>query len=211
MEKNMRYAAISLFLCMFVAACATVPEETVVLSREQGRTLAELQRSHESFVHLYFSESRARIRDFIQNRWAPVFMETFIEESGVMPLLDEPDRGEVLLSFTQAAVTEIRGQETALLSQVDALETTAMNEIRASYTQARMMNEAVTAHLASIRDVQSAREDLLRRVDPSNVLDSGLQSVLSTVDKVRGIIDRAEDVKSSLSDLKTVLDGNPAE
>jgi hypothetical protein len=81
----------SVVLCALSLSCASVPEEAVVLSGLVGNQIAAHRASHEAFVRHYYASSRSVVEIFLRDRWIPEYLDTFVEESGVMELLALPD------------------------------------------------------------------------------------------------------------------------
>jgi len=84
-------AARALPLALLAVSCVSVPPDAVVLSNLVGTQIAEHRASHEEFVRRYYASSRDVVEMFLQNRWVPEYLETFVERSDVMGLLMAPD------------------------------------------------------------------------------------------------------------------------
>lgn len=77
--------------CVFMACGPKVPPEAVALSAAVREGIEAMQTRHEAMVQLYFDLSQQRVEDFLQRRWVPEFLESFVHESQVIELLDRPE------------------------------------------------------------------------------------------------------------------------
>src|SRR2546423_5298800 len=75
-------------LCLTFSSCIRIPPQAVILSRTVGERLPDLQASHEAFVSAYFQLSRARVEDFLDQRWIPTFLGNFVHDADLMQKLE---------------------------------------------------------------------------------------------------------------------------
>jgi hypothetical protein len=227
------------------AACTSVPKESVELSMAVGEGLTGMQASHEGFVLEYFRLSKERIEDFLVNRWLPEFLETFVRDSEIMAMLDQPDplpaddlarvraevagiarltaeqqaevvnavqralgdadRGALAIEFAQAAMDAIERERLELLGPVEAQENKAIRELRAAYTELRGMQDAITAHLQSLNDVQVAQDEVLARLGALEARDQAVKSAVEMNDQIVGLLDRSGSALETAGEIKEVV------
>ena len=78
-----------------------------------GERIAATETSHMAFVAAYFDVSRARIDDFIEYRWTPEFLETFVRDAKLAELLaqphpfDEEDITRLKVEFQRAGIDRL--------------------------------------------------------------------------------------------------------
>lgn len=97
-------------LLLNLSACVTVPAAAVESSQLVGERIFELQTSHEAFVEAYFDTSRERIEDFLVYRWIPQFLDNFISEEILEPIINP-------MPFSQEEIERLRQE----LAQAQAL------------------------------------------------------------------------------------------
>ena len=61
------------------AGCASTPKGTLDLAEIVDQQIAEMQKSHEKFVRLYYSKLRDEAENFLVTRWTPQFLANVIE------------------------------------------------------------------------------------------------------------------------------------
>lgn len=84
--------AVPMLLAAFaLASCTKVPREVVELSLAVEDRITVTQASHEAFVAETFATSRARIEDFLQYRWIPVFLEDYVRRSDIVAMISSPE------------------------------------------------------------------------------------------------------------------------
>jgi hypothetical protein len=86
-----RHAPLVLLASLTLACTPRVPKEAVELSTAVGEGIVAMQTRHEAMVRAYFDLSRQRVEDFLQHRWVPEFLQSFVQESEVIELLDRPE------------------------------------------------------------------------------------------------------------------------
>jgi hypothetical protein len=226
-------------------ACASVPKESVELSMAVGEGIKGMQVSHEAFVQEYFRLSRDRVEDFLVNRWLPEFLETFVRDSKIMEMLDQPaplppddvarlraevagisrlsdaqqtevvlavqramgdaDRGALAIEFAQAAMDAIETQRNELLAPIKNQETRALRELRAAYAQLLSMQDAITAQLQSVNDVQVQQDEVLARLGALEARDAALQSAVQLNDQIVGLLSNSGSAMETVDQIKDVV------
>jgi len=81
-----RYWFVLVFL--YLSGCVSVPQESVQLSYAVGERIKDMQLSHESFVTQYFTLTKERLNDYIDNKFTPLFLEKFVRNAGLMQQLN---------------------------------------------------------------------------------------------------------------------------
>lgn len=80
----MRLILRALLVCLTFLAlgCATTPKETVELSEIVDQQIMEMQRSHESFIGLYYEKLREEVDGFMEQKWIPFFLSNTVNGVG---------------------------------------------------------------------------------------------------------------------------------
>jgi hypothetical protein len=87
---NMSKKALFFFFVVSVASCASVPPESVVLSKAVGERITDMQVSHESFISEYFNLTTQRVEQYIVNQYIPDTLEKYIDEFNMVDLIVNP-------------------------------------------------------------------------------------------------------------------------
>src|SRR6266567_5646769 len=87
-KKGILVTAVLIVSALVLSGCVRVPAQAVVLSRTVGERLPDLQTSHEAFVSVYFQLARARVEDFLDQRWIPTFLGNFVQHADLMQKLE---------------------------------------------------------------------------------------------------------------------------
>lgn len=79
MRFSRSIAAFFLATVVTLAGCASTPKETLDLAEIVDQQIAEMQKSHEKFVRLYYNKLRNEAENFLVTRWTPQFLANVIE------------------------------------------------------------------------------------------------------------------------------------
>lgn len=226
-------------------ACASIPREAIELSEVASRRVADTQAAHETLVQSYFQLSRDRIEDFLQYRWTPAFLATFVSDAGLMDSLlnpsvlseaqrqrlrrdlarmvslrdqpldrtieavnsafADPERGQIVLEFAEAAIRQIERQRRELLVPIDSLERLLLNELRANYAEMMGIQSAISAYLRSAHDVQAGQEEVLRRLNLLRARDRLVADAITLNESVVTMTDQAGEAEHVLRTIREKL------
>lgn len=240
MKPGLKFA-----VTFLLAACASVPPEAVELSQVAGRRVADAQASHEALVVAYFDLSRQRIEDFVDQRWTPQFLATFVADANLMERISSPvaltesqqarlaaelsrqaslqgetleqavravhsalgdaERGQMILEFSEAALTEIKRQRRALLAPVNAQERDVTAALRANYAEMMEIQSAITAFLRSVSDVKAEEDAILQRLNLLRTRDALVQKAIALNESVIDITNDVEDADEALRRIRELL------
>lgn len=240
MKPGLKFA-----VTILLAACASIPPEAVELSQVAGRRVADAQTSHEALVVAYFDLSRQRIEDFVDQRWTPQFLATFVADANLMERISSPvaltesqqarlaaelsrqaslqgetleqavravhsalgdaERGQMILEFSEAALTEIKRQRRALLAPVNAQERDVTAALRANYAEMMEIQSAITAFLRSVSDVKAEEDAILQRLNLLRTRDALVQKAIALNESVIDITNDVEDADEALRRIRELL------
>ena len=198
-------------IALLLVGCADVPEEAVTLSVTIVKDIEEVHRSHRELAIRYFERSRDDVNRFVDDVYRPAFVQkalteaTYVYEDGEPELtflsilqaeLERLNAGEegadplfYMHFIVDEAVRTIEQTRLDLLKPIESREQEVLRAIDDAYSNVMNAHAIVTGHLASVRRVQQAQEELLA--------DAGLKDIRSK------IIDRAADISDRASDLLT--------
>lgn len=167
-------------LILLMASCASIPKETVTLSKTIGSELQILHDSHRGMVQLYYSTIKVNISTFINDVYAPFVIHHVLESE-----LDKHKKGEVslygiiesagkigrkeeteevlniMLEFQEAANEQITTKRNELLSPIDNQEKEILREIDQFYQNTIYANATLTAYLISAHKVKESQNEAL--------------------------------------------------
>jgi hypothetical protein len=113
----------------------------------------------------------------------------------------DPDRGKVVLQFSEEALVQIQAKRKSLLNPIDEQERQSLEELRKVYAQVEQAQNTVTAHLSSISKVSEEQNQVLARLGLLKERDAIIDKALQTNQTIMGIIDKGKDVKQTVEEL----------
>ncbi|MDO4770828.1 hypothetical protein [Porphyromonas sp.] len=168
------------FLLLALASCASIPKETVTLSKMVGNDLQALHDSHRNTIKMYYSKIEENINTFIEDVYAPYIIHYVLkieldkykegEESlyGAIVNAGKSDEKEVteealnvMLEFTEAANEQIAAKKKELLTPILRQEKEVLATIDRSYRNAIYANATLTAYLESNRALKETQSKAL--------------------------------------------------
>lgn len=225
-ERGMRAA---LSICGLVAVgltgCARVPAESVELSVTVGRDLAELRRAHQALAVRYFDRMRNDVEVFVGDVYRPYIIRSTMEDLHLVDSiravttrnapLDAVDLMEIYVEETLQQIAEFRKN---MLAPIEQQQARLLGSIDTAFQQLQNANAIVTGHLASVRKVHDAQEELLRGVGAPGLSDrvgihladlsDNLAQTLQRARKAEGLLEQGA---AKLPEVKAILDHLPGE
>jgi len=134
-----------------LGGCASVPKESVELSKEVGKGIAESQRSYTGLLNTYFTSKKRQVDQWIENEYLPEYLSNIqagLKNSGQPTTLSIEQLRDVL----RDVIIE-RDQKHTDLENTRLLLLTKSNEHYALLSQG---NTGVTGLLQSMVDVRDA-------------------------------------------------------
>jgi hypothetical protein len=235
MEKTKMKKSIILFaavILMMLSGCASVPKETVELSEVVGHQISELHKSHIKFIHLYYGKLREDVNDFIDDKWAPLFLSkavnnkhfrTDLDGAYVTSSIDESDvsvkwKGDdlvepqksVVLKGVREAVTDEKSKMGQVLLDWSEEAQRQINKKRAELLkpvseQERLVTDEINGAFLDLQRSQAAIKGYLASaVELKEKQEEVLQKLgaLKKVEKVMGAVTEANDKLSSILEAK---------
>jgi hypothetical protein len=201
-EKNMaigtrctlKMLLVSLMLAG-AAGCATVPPQAILLSRGMGSDLASVQASYRQLIRTHFQDQRDRVNAFIDTRWEPTYLRGFIQSGELVQTATGSDPAEVLAGvedWVTVALDEIAARRGSLLRPINQQEDSLLTATDVAFAQLLRANATVTAHLESLRHVQTEQDQVLDQ--------AGLKSLRDRIDS--GLTRVSEGTQSAIDELE---------
>ncbi|WP_439182628.1 hypothetical protein [Carboxylicivirga taeanensis] len=203
----------AIIIISLLSSCASIPKETVELSKVLGSDIQTLQRSHESMIDLYYNKIITDVNRFIDDVYAPFIihyvlkkeMENYsnqqasiygtIEAAGKTGGKTETDEAlNVMTEFLEDANYQIEKKRTELLTPITQQKKELIARIKASYANAIYANLTITSYLESIRKVKEAQQEALSLAGLDGA-EAELNSILlQTSDIVETAINKGKEI-----------------
>ena len=193
------------FLAVFLAglaACDTVPRESVELSNTVGRDLEEVHRAHRALAELHFKKIEDDINGFIDGTYRPEFIREFAKEfrldDKVRTVLaaDPAKLLPLMTGFVERAVERIEKKRSELLTPIRAQKTTVIEAIDAAHRQIQAAQAVVTGHLASVMKVREVQNDLLAKAGLGGVREKLSRTTAEISSRVGIFVKKGEEIKA---------------
>lgn len=227
-HKSIRYCLKILTLCFFLcfSSCASVPPETVTLSKTVGSDLAVLQQSHENITKLYYARIKTSINNFIDDVYKPFILNFVLSKQ-----LEEFKKGNESLftslnnaatstdkesadaalndmtEFLSDATAQIAAKRKELLNPIVTQETQVLQSINDSYGNIIYANSTLTGYLESLQKIKQTQNKALSVITGVKNTDSIVRSKLlklSTV--VNTAIDEGKTIDSKVGNVQDHID-----
>lgn len=195
-------------LALLAAACADVPEEAVTLSVTVGKDLAEVHRAHYALADKYFDTVRSDVESFIQETYRPFIVRDVLGRKApghsktmwerVVAQADAAQRGDPeadplgFMTVTVSLITKrIESTRAELMRPIDEQEAEVLRAINDTYNRLQHAQAVVTAHLASVRRVQEAQDDILSRAGLKDLRRNFIDRTADISERIAGIVEKA--------------------
>jgi hypothetical protein len=206
-----------IFSSLLMVSCASIPKETVTLSKTIGSDLQILHDSHRNMVQLYYNGIKLNVNAFIDDVYAPFVIHHVLEvelnkhkrgESSIYSIIENAGKtggkGEteealnVMLEFQEAANKQINAKRSELISPILQQEKEILSAIDQSYQNTIYANTTLTAYLVSVHKVKESQNEALSIIG-LNGLDT---TVTNRLVELSGFVDMALE-KGETIDLKS--------
>ncbi len=150
MKKGILWVGVILLIST-MGSCASVPRESVEMSREIGKGIVESQRSYTAVLNAYFEMKKQQVDQWIESKYIPEFMSNVtsqLEKEGKPTTLSPEEMTKVLQK-----VIEKRDEMISELEKARILILTTSEE---HYILLAQGNHALTAFLQSVVEVKEA-------------------------------------------------------
>lgn len=221
-----------LSIIALITSCAVVPKESVELSATVGRDVVIVYKAHKELTTLLFTRMKEDVNTFVDDVYAPYQIGKLLEmdfadansgefESMTGSLIDAAKNSSDLskqkeaisnmTDFVSVVYEDVETYREILLAPIEEQELKVMSEIDRSYNQIIYANSIVTGHLASVRKVHDAQEDILNMFGVENLRTEtaqklsdysvGVVKILKDVKKID-----VDNVEKQMTEVKTKFD-----
>lgn len=186
--------------------CVAAPKAAPELAEQLGQRIAVIEASHLALLHAYMDLRRARVDEFLQREWIPIFAEKYLNQPDIARMWERVnagasarDRLQFFGEVSRAAQEEISRQRRELIGPLDTLEREIERRLREEYTQAQTINAAIAALLASTAKAVSERQALLRI---AGVEESDLTRAMGSVESAMAALDKTSTASARFDEFR---------
>ena len=206
-----------IFSSLLIASCASIPKETVTLSKTIGLDLQVLHDSHRDMIQLYYFGIKTNINTFIDDVYAPFVIYHVLEaelnkhkrgEPSIYSIIENAGKtggkGEteealnVMLEFQEAANKQISAKKDELLAPILHQEREILSTIDQSYQNTIYANATLTAYLVSAHKIKESQNEALSIIGLNGMDAAVTNKLVELSDFVDVVLKKGEniDIKS---------------
>ena len=189
--------ALTGYVILSMTACASVPKETVALSRTVGQDLVQLQSGYRETIRFSFDQMRQAGLSMIDNVWTPVYLRSFVTRGQLVEAAKD-EQTEKIEYWARAAIKAIDDQRKKFLDPIQEREDALVAEVDAAFDRVINANAAVTANLNSVLKVQNLQDQVLDAAGVSGIRDTINGAIVSTSNWAATATKEIEDEATSL-------------
>jgi len=212
---------------VILSSCASIPKETVQLSKVVGNDLVVLHNSHQKMVELYYDKIINDINTFVDDVYAPFVIHYVLnadlenynngKESlyGAIELAGKTEGKSVannavtiMTEFLNDANNQIEKERNELLCPLKNQEKGILDSINQSYENTLYANTTITGYLESARKLKESQQKALKMVglqgkddDLDNLLLKTSEIVNSALEKGKEIDIKSDDAIEKINDI----------
>ncbi len=205
MIRLIRYLtlAIILFLVLIGTGCVrpNVPTEVVTLSYTLGQDLDAIHVSYRNLINSYFDSLRMQAQNILDDHWNPAFIKDFIQRANLVQLAstaNDTQSYNQIVAWANAAVKQIETKKKEVMDPIDQDETKLLNYVDQAFRQVNNANNTITAHLNSIRKVQTLQDNVLQTLGLKDINDKVNSALISASDKLNKTLQEIQRVDTAL-------------
>lgn len=189
--------ALTGYVILSMTACASVPKETVALSRMVGQDVVQLQSGYRETIRFSFDQMRQAGLSVIDNVWTPVYLRSFVTRGQLVEAAKD-EQTEKIVYWARAAIKAIDDQRKKFLDPLQEREDALVAEVDAAFDRVINANAAVTANLNSVLKVQNLQDQVLDAAGVSGIRDTINGAIVSTSNWAATATKEIEDEATSL-------------
>jgi hypothetical protein len=151
-----------IILPIFGCGCATVPQESVELSKLVGEMIESAKVSHTNMVNRHFNYLRSEVEQFAFSD----YKEAFLNNVRKLVKQSDPDFTELTLPQYDQAMLRIQKKRNQWLDKVEKNRLEVLHALEEHYVVLYQCNSEVTSLLRSAAKISETRAALLERFGP---------------------------------------------
>lgn len=223
---------LTILISIILTSCAVIPKESVELSATVGRDIVNVYQAHKELATILFTRMKKDVNAFVDDVYRPYQIGKLLEmdfadansgefESMTGSIIDAAKNSSdftkqkqaigFMNDFVSVVYEEVETYRKILLAPIEEQELEVMAAIDRSYNQIIYANSIVTGHLASVRKVHDAQEDILNKFGVENLRTETAQKLSDYsvgVDKILKDVKKIDidDIEKQMNEVKTQFD-----
>ena len=194
MKKIKVVGILSLLIVIFASGCASIPQESVTLSKELAVGITSIHESNKRFVNQYFDNKKFEIE-----KYEKAAIDDFFEKIALATRNPEAPPLEVKdLYNIKEVVAKIHQTSNKFKSELDASNVLIIEKLQKEYNALISANSSITGILQSAVDMDKAKNDGLQQVKEFTDGKIDLTDIESKVDEYLSKLGTAAAQSSSL-------------
>lgn len=193
---------VAILVAFSLGGCASVPKESVELSKEVGKGIAESQRSYTSLLNIYFASKKQQVDQWIENEYLPEYLSNIqaeLKKAG-QPIAISPQQ---LRDIIRDVIVE-RDQKHTDLENARLLLLAKSNE---HYTLLSKGNAGATILLQSMVDVKEVTSSAAQTIKTASGGKVDLEQIEKKFNDYLKKVGAASDKATNLYDaIKSALE-----
>ena len=174
------YILYSIVVFPFIISCASIPKESVELSKTIGGDIVEFHRAHRATIKLLYQKMKDDINDFVDTKYTPYIINYVLKDEwsryrkgqdSLYTVIENAGKSEgdkqakealdVMQEFIEAANIQISKYRKELISPVLEKEEETLKKIDESYQNFINANKTLTAYLDSLYQLHKSKQKML--------------------------------------------------
>lgn len=180
-----------------LAGCISVPPQSVELSRTLGNDLEALEGSYQKLIDQYFINLRQQVNRAIDDVFVPNYISAFVVDGGLVEAAKN-ENASYVVAWAEIAVETIAQERAKRIEPLDQAEAELSQSIEAAFARTIRANAAITAYLASQRNVRRSQDELLSNMGLQEIKDNIDAALLKASQQADNMISEIEAVAEEL-------------
>lgn len=205
MIRLIRYLTVAIVfsLVLIGTGCVrpNVPTEVVTLSYTLGQDIDAIHVSYRNLINSYFDSLRMQAQNILDDHWNPAFIKDFVQRANLVQLASTANDTESynqIVAWANAAVKQIEKKKNEIMDPIDQDETKLLNYVDQAFRQVNNANSTITAHLNSIRKVQTLQDNVMQTLGLKDINDKVNSALVSASDKLNKSLQEIQRIDTSL-------------
>jgi len=190
--KTLRIA-IPAAIVAVLSGCMSVPPQSVELSRTLGNDLESLELSYQRLIDQYFINLRQQVNRAIDDVFVPNYINAFVTDGGLVEAARN-ENASYVVAWAEIAVATIEQERAKRIEPLNKSEAELSQSVEAAFARTIRANAAITAYLASQRNVRRSQDELLSNLGLQDIrddIDAALVEASNQADIMIGEIEAA--------------------
>lgn len=178
-------------ILLIESACTTLPRECVNMSVRLENQIEVLEKSHLDLLELYYRDREEKILSLLTEYWLNAYIDSLFRHPEIKAVWDEvvsgndPDERTAILKEMVLMVQEDFNDRKAKYLLPVTQERHKMRIILLEeYRKAKEMNAAITRNIASVNDIQAARDAYLSRIWDTEKVEGEFHHSIQRMDSI---------------------------